>query len=81
MVNTVWIIKRPADFPEIEMIEDEDFIILIQDAVLRTPSVEQNWAVCKEDAEARNIKIPEDKLISYDDIIDLIEKASKVVVW
>ncbi|RMD46880.1 MAG: sulfurtransferase TusB [Aquificota bacterium] len=81
MVNTVWLIKRPADFPEIEMLEEEDYIILIQDAVLRTPSGEKNWAACKEDAEARNIKIPEDKLLSYDDIIDIIEKANKVIVW
>jgi len=48
MVNTVWLIKRPADFPEIEMLEEEDYIILIQDAVLRTPSDEKNWAACRE---------------------------------
>ncbi|NPA53374.1 MAG: sulfurtransferase TusB [Aquificae bacterium] len=81
MVNTVWIIKRPADFPEIEMLEDEDFIILIQDAVLRPLSDDKNWAACKEDVEARNIRIPEDKCLSYEDIIDIIEKADKVVVW
>jgi len=80
MVNTVWIIKKLADFPELELIEEDDVIILIQDAVLRTPSIE-NWYACEEDTLARNIKIPEDKLVSYADIIDLIEKANKVVVW
>lgn len=80
MVNTVWLVKRPADFPEFDMIEDKDIIILIQDAVLRLPSIE-NWAACEEDAIARNVKIPEDKLLSYEDIIDIIEKADKVVVW
>jgi tRNA 2-thiouridine synthesizing protein B len=80
MVNTVWLIKRPADFPEADMIEKEDMIILIQDAVIRVPIIE-NWAACKEDAIARNIKIPEDKLLNYEDIIDIIEKAEKVIVW
>ncbi len=80
MVNTVWIIKRPADFPEFEYIQEDDMIILIQDAVLRIPTFE-NWAACKEDAIARNIKLPEDKLLSYLEIIDIIEKSEKVVVW
>ncbi len=80
MVNTVWIIKRPADFPEFDYIQEDDMIILIQDAVLRIPTFE-NWGACKEDAVARNIKLPEDKLISYLEIIDIIEKAEKVVVW
>ncbi len=81
MVNTVWIIKKPADFPEIEMIEEDDFFILIQDAVLRPLSEDKNWAACKEDVEARSIKLPEERLLSYEDIIDIIEKASKVIVW
>ncbi len=80
MVNTVWIIKRPADFPEFDYIQEDDMIILIQDAVLRIPTFE-NWSACKEDAIARNIKLPEDKLISYLEIIDIIEKSEKVVVW
>ncbi|RMA97034.1 sulfurtransferase TusB [Hydrogenothermus marinus] len=80
MVNTVWLIKRPADFPEADLLEDNDMIILIQDAVLRIPSIE-NWLACEEDVKARNIKFPEDKLISYEDIIDIIEKAEKVIVW
>ena len=81
MVNTIWIIKRPADFPDFEYIQEDDMIILIQDAVLRIPSFE-NWMACKEDVVARNIKnIPEDKRISYLEIIDVIEKAEKVVVW
>ncbi len=80
MVNTVWIIKRPADFPEADILEDDDIIILIQDAVLRVPYFEK-WLACEEDAKARNVKIPEDKLVSYEDIIDIIEKAEKVIVW
>ena len=80
MVNTVWLIKRPADFPEADMLEKEDMMILIQDAVIRVPIIE-NWVACKEDAIARNIKIPEDKLLSYEDIIDIIEKAEKVIIW
>jgi len=80
MVNNLWLIKRPADFPEADMLEQEDMIILIQDAVIRVPTIE-NWGACKEDALARNIKIPEDKLLNYEDIIDLIEKANKVIIW
>ncbi|WP_297456330.1 sulfurtransferase TusB [Persephonella sp.] len=80
MVNNLWIIKRPADFPEADMLEEDDMIILIQDAVLRVPYID-NWAACKEDALARNIRIPEDKLLEYTEIIDIIEKANKVIVW
>ncbi|SNZ09663.1 tRNA 2-thiouridine synthesizing protein B [Persephonella hydrogeniphila] len=80
MVNNLWLIKRPADFPEADMLEPEDMIVLIQDAVLRVPTIE-NWVACKEDAVARNIKIPENKLMDYEDIIDLIEKANTVIVW
>ncbi|MBK3333099.1 sulfurtransferase TusB [Persephonella atlantica] len=80
MVNNLWLIKRPADFPEADMLDTDDMIILIQDAVLRVPTIE-NWAACREDALARNVKIPEDKLLEYKDIIDIIEKANKVIVW
>ncbi len=80
MVNTVWLVKRPADFPEPDLIEENDIIVLIQDAVLRIPA-NKNWVACEEDAVARNIKIPQENLVSYEYIIDLIEKAEKVVVW
>ncbi len=80
MVNTVWLLKRPGDFPDFDLIQEDDLLILIQDAVLRIPSVD-NWAVCKEDAVARNIKVPEEKMLDYLDIIDIIEKSEKVVVW
>ena len=80
MVNNLWLIKRPADFPEADMLHPDDMIILIQDAVIRVPTIE-NWIACREDAVARNIKIPEDKMMDYTDIIDLIEKANKVIVW
>ncbi|HHG74431.1 MAG TPA: sulfurtransferase TusB [Persephonella sp.] len=80
MVNNLWLIKRPADFPEADMLQHDDMIVLIQDAVIRVPTIE-NWVACKEDALARNIKIPEDKMMDYTDIIDLIEKANKVIVW
>ncbi len=80
MVNTVWLIKRPADFPEAELIDENDIIILIQDAVIRIPN-KKNWLACEEDAAARNVKIPKENLASYEDIIDIIEKAEKVIVW
>ncbi len=80
MVNKVWLIRKVNDYPETEVLENEDVIILIQDAVLKIPYFE-NVLVCKEDAEARNIKVEEDKLVSYEDIIDIIEKAETVIVW
>ncbi|MGB9767049.1 MAG: sulfurtransferase TusB [Sulfurihydrogenibium sp.] len=80
MVDTVYLIKKPADFPIATLISDNDVLILIQDAVLRQPSID-NWYACKEDAVARAIKIPESRLLDYDDILNLIEKANKVVVW
>ena len=80
MVNNLWLIERPADFSEADMLQPDDMIILIQDAVIRVPTIE-NWVACREDAVARNIKIPEDKMMDYTDIIDLIEKANKVIVW
>ena len=80
MVKKVWLIRKPNDYPEIEVLEPEDVLILIQDAVLKIPYFE-NLLVCKEDAEARNIKIEEEKLVSYEDIIDIIEKAQTVIVW
>ncbi|MEZ0322808.1 MAG: DsrH/TusB family sulfur metabolism protein [Hydrogenothermaceae bacterium] len=80
MVNTVYLIKKPADFPFSEIIEEDDVLILIQDAVIRQPAIE-NWYACKEDAIARGIKIPENRLIDYGEILNLIDKANKVVVW
>lgn len=80
MVNTVYLIKKPADFPFSEIIEEDDVLILIQDAVLRQPAID-NWYACKEDALARAVKIPENRLIDYPEMLDLIEKANKVIVW
>jgi len=80
MVNTVWIVRKPADFPAADLINENDIIILIQDGILRQPST-YKWYACKEDVIARGIKIPKDKLIDYSDIIDIIEKANKVVIW
>jgi tRNA 2-thiouridine synthesizing protein B len=80
MVNKVWLIKNPGDFPDMELIEEDDVFILIQNGVLKIPYFD-NYLVCRADAEARNIKIEEDKLITYEDIIDLIEKADKVILW
>ncbi len=80
MVNTVFLIKKPADFPILDLIEENDILILIQDGVIRQPST-SNWYACKEDVVARNIKIKENKLLDYEDILNIIEKANKVVVW
>ena len=80
MVKKVWLIRKPNNYPEAEVLENEDVIILIQDAVLHIPYFE-NVLICKEDAEARGIKVEEDKLINYEDIIDIIEKAETISVW
>lgn len=80
MVDTVYLIKKPAEFPIADLISDNDVLILIQDAVLRQPSI-TNWYACKEDVIARGIRISENRLLDYDDILNLIEKANKVVVW
>jgi len=80
MVDTVFLIKKPADFPILDIIGDNDVLILIQDGVLRQPSID-NWYACKEDVIAREIKIQESKLLDYEEILNLVEKSNKVVVW
>ena len=80
MVNKDWLIRTPGNIPALEIIEEDDVVILIQDAVLKIPYIE-NLLICEVDAKARGVKENEDKLVSYQDIIDIIEKAEKVVVW
>ncbi|MGB9873556.1 MAG: sulfurtransferase TusB, partial [Hydrogenobacter sp.] len=60
--------------------EEKDVVILIQDGVLRIPT-KKGWFVCKEDAQARGIKVPESIAKSYEEIAQLIVEAKKVVVW
>ncbi len=79
MVNTLWLVRKLGDFSS-ELLSDNDIVILIQDGVLRWPT-RKGWYVCKEDAEARGIKIPAEYMKSYDEIVDLIEEARRVVVW
>ena len=79
MVNTLWLVRKLGDFSS-ELLSDDDIVILIQDGVLRWPT-RKGWYVCKEDAVARNLKVPEDMMKSYDEIVELIEKAQRVVVW
>ncbi len=79
MVNTLWLVRKLGDFSS-ELLSDEDIVILIQDGVLRWPT-RKGWYVCREDALARGLKVPEDVMKSYDDIAELIENAQKVVVW
>ncbi len=79
MVNTLWLVRKLGDFSS-ELLSDDDIVVLIQDGVLRWPT-RKGWFVCKEDALARGLKVPEDIMKSYDDIVDLIEKAQRVVVW
>jgi len=79
MVNTLWLVRKLGDFSS-ELLSDDDIVILIQDGVLRWPT-RKGWYVCREDALARGLKVPEDMMKSYDEIVDLIEKAKKVVVW
>lgn len=78
-VNTLWLVRKLGDFSS-SFLNEDDVVILIQDGVLRHPSRER-WFVCKEDAEARGLKFPEELLKSYKDIVNLIEKAEKVIIW
>ncbi len=78
-VNTLWLVRKLGDFSSV-FLKEGDVVILIQDGVLRHPSRER-WFVCKEDAEARGLEFPEELLKSYDEIIELMEKAEKVIVW
>ena len=78
-VNTLWLVRKLGDFSS-SFLKDDDIVILIQDGVLRYPSRER-WFVCKEDAEARGLKFPEEVMKSYAEIVELMEKAKKVIVW
>ncbi len=78
MVKTLWLVKK-SNIPY-SFIGENDIVVLIEDAVLKIPT-KPNWFVCKEDAQARRIKVLEDKLLSYREIAQLILKAEKVVVW
>jgi len=79
MVNTLWLVRKLGDFSS-ELLSDDDIVILIQDGVLRWPT-RKGWYVCKEDAVARGLKVPENIMKSYDEIVDLIERAKRVIVW
>ncbi len=79
MVNTLWLVRKLGDFSS-ELLSDNDIVILIQDGVLRWPT-RKGWFVCKEDAAARGLKVPEDIMKSYDEIVELIEKSERVIVW
>jgi len=78
MVATLWLVKK-RDIPY-TFVKENDVVVLIEDAVLKIPS-KKNWFVCKEDAEARRIKVLKEKQLSYREIAFLILKAKKVVVW
>jgi len=78
MLKTLWLVKK-TDIPY-TYIGENDIVVLIEDAVLKIPT-KPNWFLCKEDAEARNLKVVKDKLLSYSEIAELILKAQKVVVW
>ncbi len=79
MVNTLWLVRKLGDFSS-ELLSDGDIVILIQDGVLRWPT-RKGWFVCKEDAQSRGLKVPENVMKSYDEIAELIEQAKRVVVW
>ena len=78
-INTLWLVRKLGDFSS-TFLEENDVVILIQDGVLRYPSRER-WFVCKEDAEARGLKFPEEVMKSYSDIVELMEESKKVIVW
>lgn len=79
MVKTLWLVRKLGDFSS-DLVDDEDIVILIQEGVLRFPT-KKNWYACKEDAQARGIKIPENLTKSYEEIADLIVRAKEVIVW
>ncbi|MCS6958165.1 MAG: sulfurtransferase TusB [Aquificaceae bacterium] len=79
MVKTLWLVRKLGDFSS-DLVEEEDVVILIQDGVLRFPT-RKGWYACREDAEARGIKLPEHLTKSYQDIAELIVKCQRVVVW
>jgi sulfur transfer complex TusBCD TusB component (DsrH family) len=77
-IKTLWLVKK-SDIPY-SYVEENDLVVLIEDAVVKIPT-KPNWFVCKEDAEARKIKVPKDRLLSYKEIAQLILEAQKVAVW
>ncbi|SHK35598.1 DsrH/TusB family sulfur metabolism protein [Thermocrinis minervae] len=79
MVNTLWLVRKLGDFSS-DLVQEDDVVVLIQDGVLKFPS-KKNWYACKEDTLARGLKLPEDKLLTYSQIAELVVKAKKVVVW
>ncbi len=79
MVKTLWLVRKLGDFNS-DLVEEDDLVILIQDGVLRFPT-RKGWYVCREDAQARGIKIPENLTKSYEEIAELIVKAERVVIW
>ena len=78
-VNTLWLVRKLGDFSS-SFLEEEDIVILIQDGVLRYPSRER-WFVCKEDAQARGLKFPDEITKSYAEIVEFMERAKKVIIW
>lgn len=78
MKKKLWLVRKLGDLGT-ALIEDTDYVVLIQDGVLRAPK--KNWLVCKEDALARNIKYPQDILVSYEKIAELIESSDEVIIW
>ncbi|RLJ71212.1 sulfur relay protein TusB/DsrH [Hydrogenivirga caldilitoris] len=79
MVNTLWLVRKLGDFSS-ELLSDNDVVILIQDGVLRWPT-RKGWYVCKEDALARGLKVPEEFMKGYEEIVELIEASRRVIVW
>ncbi len=79
MVNTLWLVRKLGDFSS-ELLSDGDIVVLIQDGVLRWPT-RKGWYVCKEDAEARNLKVHEEIMKDYKEIVALIKESKRVVVW
>lgn len=79
MVSTLWLVRKLGDFSS-DLVQEDDVVVLVQDGVLRFPT-KKGWFVCKEDALARGMDLPENLAKSYEDIAELIVKAKRVVVW
>ncbi len=79
MVNTLWLVRKLGDFSS-DLVGEGDVVILIQDGVLRFPT-RKGWYACKEDAQARGIRLPENLTKSYEEIAKLIVECKRVVVW
>lgn len=78
-MKTLWLVRKLGDFSS-DLVEEGDVVVLIQDGVLRFPT-RKGWYACREEAQARGIKLPPNLTKSYEEIAELLTKCERVVVW